>query len=84
MFDFWRNLTKSKAEKERELLHAYVDDALSSAERAHFEAQLAQDPPLQGEVESLRQVKQMVATVPRRRVPRNFTLDPARYGRPAP
>jgi hypothetical protein len=84
MFDFWRNLTKSKAEKERELIHAYVDDALSPAERAHFEAQLAQDPPLQGEVESLRQVKQMVATVPRRRVPRNFTLDPARYGRPAP
>jgi hypothetical protein len=84
MFDFWRNLTKSKAEKERELLHAYVDNALSPVERTAFEARLAQDANLQAEVEALQQVKQMLAAVPRRRVPRNFTLDPARYGRPAP
>jgi hypothetical protein len=84
MFDFWRNLTKSKAEKERELLHAYVDNALSPAERVRFEARLAENADLQAEVESLRQVKQMMAAVPRRRVPRNFTLDPAKYGRPAP
>jgi hypothetical protein len=83
MFDFWRNLTKSKAEKERELLHAYVDNALSPAERVRFEARLVEDADLQAEVESLRQVKQMMAAVPRRRVPRNFTLDPAQYGRPA-
>jgi anti-sigma factor RsiW len=83
MFDFWRNLTKSKAEKEREQLHAYVDNALSPAERVRFEARLVEDADLQAEVESLRQVKQMMAAVPRRRVPRNFTLDPAKYGRPA-
>lgn len=84
MFDFWRNLTKSKAEKQQELLHAYIDNALSPARRQQFEAQLAQGAELQAEMESLRQVKQMVSTLPRRPVPRNFTLDPARYGRPAP
>jgi hypothetical protein len=83
MFDFWRNLTKSEAEKKRELLHAYVDNALSLAERTWFEARLAEDADLQAEVESLQQVKQMLAAVPRRRVPHNFTLDPARYDRPA-
>jgi hypothetical protein len=84
MFDFWRNLRKSKAEKEEELLHAYMDNALSPVERAQFEARLAQDDQLQAEVESLRQVKQMLSAVPRRPVPRNFTLDPAHYGRPVP
>jgi hypothetical protein len=84
MFDFWRNLTKSKADKEREQLHAYLDNALPAAERAQFEARLAQDAELRVEVESLREVKQRLAAVPRRPVPRNFTLDPAQYGRPAP
>jgi hypothetical protein len=83
MFDFWRNLTKSKAEKEQEMLHAYIDNALPANERADFEARLAHDADLQAQVESLRQVKRMMAAVPRRRVPRNFTLDPAQYGRPA-
>jgi anti-sigma factor RsiW len=84
MFDFWRNLTKSKAEKQQELLHAYIDNALSPARRQQFEAQLAQDAELRAEVASLRQIKQMVSALPRRPVPRNFTLEPARYGRPAP
>jgi hypothetical protein len=83
MFDFWRNLTKSKAEKEQEMLHAYIDNALPAHERADVEARLAHDTYLQAEVESLRQVKRMMAAVPRRHVPRNFTLDPAQYGRPA-
>lgn len=83
MFDFWRNLTKSKAEKEQEQLHAYIDNALSANERADFEARLVQDEALRAEANALRQVKQMMAAVPRRRVPRNFTLDPAQYGRPA-
>jgi hypothetical protein len=83
MFDFWRNLTKSKAEKEQELLHAYIDNALSPSERADFEARLAHDVELRAQVNSIQRMQQLMAAVPRRRVPRNFTLDPAEYGRPA-
>ncbi len=83
MFDFWRNLRKSKAEKEQEMLHAYIDNALSPSERADFEARLAHDAELRAQVNSIRRMQQLMAAVPRRRVPRNFTLDPAEYGRPA-
>ena len=83
MFDFWRNLWKSEAEKEQELIHAYVDNALTPAERADFAARLAREPALRAEVESLQQVKQRLAALPRQPVPRSFTLDPAKYGRPA-
>ncbi len=83
MFDFLRNLTKSAEEKRQEAITAYLDDAMSSSERERFAAQLAQDPTLQAEVERERAVKQSLSQLPQRRVPRNFTLDPTLYGRPA-
>ena len=83
MFDFLRNLTKSAEEKRQEMITAYLDDALSTAARTRFEAELAQDPSLQADLERERAVKQALTQLPQRRTPRNFTLDPTKYGRPA-
>ncbi len=82
MFDFLRNLTKSAEEKQQEALNAYLDDALSPQERQQFEQRLARDADLRLEVEQRRALQMQMRQMPRRRVPRNFTLDPAVYGRP--
>ncbi|MFZ0547007.1 MAG: zf-HC2 domain-containing protein [Candidatus Promineifilaceae bacterium] len=82
MFDFIRNLTKSEEEKLQETLSAYLDNALTPAERAAFETRLSADPTLRASLEQQQQIKQNVGQLPRLRAPRNFTLDPAAYGRP--
>ncbi len=82
MLDFIRDLTKSAEEKRQEMLTAYVDGALSPRHQSAFEQQLSQDPSLQAEVEQMQQHKLMMRQLPRRRVPRNFTLDPALYSPP--
>lgn len=82
MIDYLRNLTKSAEEKQQEALNAYLDDALSPKERQRFEQQLARDADLRQEVEQRRALQAQMRQMPRRRVPRNFTLDPAVYGRP--
>lgn len=84
MFDFARNLTKSAEEKQQEMLAAYIDDALSPTERRQFEVQLARDEALAAQVRQQRLIKQRLSTMPRRRVPRTFALDPAVYGKPTP
>ena len=84
MFDFIRNLAKSAEEKRLETLNAYVDGELSARERSQFEAKLAEDAALRAELAQMRQVKDGVRQLPRARAPRNFTLDPAIYGRPQP
>ncbi len=82
MFDFLRNWRKSAVERQQEMLHAYVDEALSPAERRRFEEALAADDGLQAELAQIQQMKTQLRQLPRRRVPRNFMLDPAVYGRP--
>ncbi len=82
MFDYLRNLTKSDAEKQQEALNAYLDDEFTSQERHRFEQHLAQNPDLQAQVTQLRGLKQQMRGLPQRRVPRNFMLDPQKYGRP--
>ncbi len=82
MFDYLRNLTKSADEKREEALNAYLDDALSLKARRQFERLLAEDSELQTELAQRRALKEQFRQLPRRRVPRNFTLDPAVYGRP--
>ncbi len=84
MLDFLRNLTRSAEEKRQEELNAYLDGELRGREREQFEALLASDPALHAEVAQLRATKEQVAQLPRLRAPRNYTLDPARYGAPAP
>lgn len=64
-------------------LNAYLDGELSVAERADVEARLAEDERLQAEIESLRVTAALLGMAERVRVPRNFTLDPAVYGRSA-
>ena len=82
MFDYLRNLTKSVEEKQQEALNAYLDDALSPQERQQFEQLLARDADLRLAVEQRRALQMQMRQMPRRKVPRNFTLDPALYGRP--
>lgn len=83
MFDFVRNWTKSAADRQQEAISAYLDGVLAPAERQRFEQQMAQDAALQAEVEQQRQTRQLLRQLLPRQVPRNFTLDPAVYGRPA-
>lgn len=82
MFDFLRNWRKTAVQRQQEMLHAYVDEALSPDERRQFEEMLAADEGLQAELAQMQQMKTQFRQLPRRRVPRNFTLDPAVYGRP--
>ncbi|MGD8806334.1 MAG: zf-HC2 domain-containing protein [Chloroflexota bacterium] len=84
MFDFLRDLRKSNEEKRQEALTAYLDGALTPAERKRFERLLASDKALRASLEEQRLIKASLRRLPRMRAPRNFTLDPARYGRPAP
>jgi hypothetical protein len=82
MFDYLRNLTKSVEEKQQEVLNAYLDNVLSPQERQRFEQRLARDAELRQVVEERRALQMQMRQMLRRRVPRNFTLDPALYGRP--
>ncbi len=84
MLDYLRNRRASPAEKRQEMLNAYLDNALTAAERERFERQLAGDAALRDEMERLRTLKIQMRSMPRRRVPRSFALDPALYGRPKP
>ena len=46
MFDFMRDRGSTAKEKRLEVLGAYLDNALTAAERARLEAQLADDADL--------------------------------------
>jgi anti-sigma factor RsiW len=82
MFDFLRDLRKSEEERRQEALSAYLDGALTPAEKRRFERLLAADEALRASLETQRMIKASMARLPRVRAPRNFTLDPALYGRP--
>jgi hypothetical protein len=82
MLDFLKNLTKSDEEKQQELVSAYLDGTLSQSQRQAFETQLAQDADLRAEVELAQLIRQQMSEMPRRSVPRSFTLNPNIYGVP--
>ncbi len=82
MFNFLGDRGTTGEDKRRETLNAYLDNALTPAERDRLEGQLARDANLRAELEQLRVVKLQLRAMPRRRVPRSFALDPALYGRP--
>ncbi len=71
---------------ERDLieLNAYLDGELSAGERAAFERRLDASPALRAELASFRQTKALLGMADPVPLPRNFTLDPAVYGAPAP
>lgn len=82
MFDFIRDIGKPQAEKDREMLSAYVDGQLDAADTRRMEAKLQADPALQAEAEQLLILKQQLRAMPHRRVPRSFVLDPTVYAAP--
>lgn len=82
MFDFLRDRGSTAEEKVLEALGAYLDNALTAAERERLEGQLARDPALRAELERMRTLKLQMRAMPRRRVPRSFALDPTLYARP--
>ena len=82
MFDFLRNLGRSEEEKQQEMLSAYLDGELTPEERDRLEQQLGQDNELRDMLAQMQFWQQQMHDLPTRRVPRNFTLDPALYGRP--
>ncbi len=84
MFDFLRERGSTAEDKRREALGAYLDNALTPAERTRFERQLAGDPAMRAELEQMRLLKRQMRAMPRRRVPRSFALNPALYSRPNP
>lgn len=81
MFDFMRN-RGTAGDKQQETLSAYLDNALTPDERTRFEQQLARDPQLRAEVEQLRALRLQLRSLPHRRAPRSFALNPAVYARP--
>jgi anti-sigma factor RsiW len=66
------------------VLSAYLDGRLTPAERTALEKRLAAEPVLQAELTSLQETVRLLRALPRLKAPRNFTLDPAVYGRQTP
>lgn len=80
MFDFKRD--RGDGDRQQEAIDAYLDNVLTPAERARFEALMVADARLRTEVEQLRALRLQLRAMPRRRVPRSFALNPAAYSRP--
>jgi len=59
-----------------EHLSAYLDGQLTASETAQLETRLAADAGLRGLLDDLRVARGLLRRVPRRRAPRNFTLNP--------
>ncbi len=62
--------------QEWQLLSAYLDDQISANERIQIEKKLASEDTFRQALQSLRQTRTVIRSMPRRRVPRNFTLTP--------
>lgn len=62
--------------KDWQLLSAYLDGQLSSRERSQVEQRLRTQPEYREGLQTLRQNQVMLRSLPRRPVPRNFTLTP--------
>jgi anti-sigma factor RsiW len=63
-----------------ERLSAYVDNQLSTAEKAELEARLAREPELQANLNDLRRTVRALRALPDVKPPRSFTLTPQQAG----
>ncbi|MCS6880497.1 MAG: hypothetical protein RMK84_13940 [Oscillochloridaceae bacterium] len=82
--DMHPSFRNNLSDSDLELLSAYIDNALSPAERANLERRLAADPRLRAELEELQTTTRLLRQLEPVRPPRSFTLDPATAPRPAP
>jgi anti-sigma factor RsiW len=73
---------KIPSDRDLELLSAYLDGELTDRERERLEQRLARENALRAELDDLRETVVLVSDLPHLKAPRNFTLDPAVYGRP--
>jgi hypothetical protein len=69
-----RNLPPELSDDDAELLSAYLDDMLTTAERETLEARLAVDAFLRAELAALRQTVDWLNHMPSLKAPRNFTI----------
>jgi anti-sigma factor RsiW len=64
-------------DRDYELITAYIDGALTEAERQMLESRLSAEPNLRSELNSLRQTVTLLRQMPDLKAPRNFTLTAA-------
>jgi hypothetical protein len=57
-----------------EQLSSYLDGQLSPSDSARLESRLASDPALASALDALRESRNLLRRMPKRRAPRNFTL----------
>ncbi|HWQ04366.1 MAG TPA: hypothetical protein VN452_03325 [Longilinea sp.] len=68
------NQMKNISASEWQLLSAYLDDQVSSDERIQIERKLDSDAAFRQAMLSLQKTRLVIRSMPRRKVPRNFTL----------
>jgi len=77
MTDETRNTSPQLTQQDAEQLSAYLDNMLTSPERAQLEARLDQNAFLRRELDAMRRTVQAINALPTLKAPRDFTLDPA-------
>ena len=73
-------MTKNLSSRDWEALSAYLDDHLSTKERARLEARLQSSPELKSGLDELRATRAVLRSQPKLRARRNFTLTPEMVG----
>ncbi|PJF25360.1 MAG: hypothetical protein CUN53_13190 [Phototrophicales bacterium] len=69
-------------DRDLDRLSAYLDDALSPAERAAFERRLQSEAELQAALDDFRAMRALLRALPTLRAPRSFALTQAQVRRP--
>lgn len=67
------------SEQDRWLLSNYLVDALSSQQKAQLVSRLAEERDLVEELNQLKRIRALLASLPIRPAPRNFTINKAEY-----
>ena len=65
-------------------LSAYLDGELSASDSRKMKSRLARDPNLLAALDDLRETKNILQRIPKRRSPRNFTLSPQMVAKSPP
>lgn len=69
-------------DRDFDLLSAYLDEALSTSERADLERRLSVEPALRAALDDLRRMRALLRALPPLRAPRDFALTAAQARRP--